>query len=100
MAVDLQSLVFTITPPTTSSQCVLNYTITTTRSDELTWDIVTEDTRGPLVFSDFNLCAYGYNFTVVGNTRTGRGQRSAVVNLQPTGLFAGKLLFSRYAHVM
>ena len=80
-AEDSKTLTFHITPPEVASQCVLNYTITTTGSDDnVLPDITVEVTeRGEpvaLTESGFDLCREVYTFTVVGNTLTGPGDRS------------------------
>ena len=87
MAVDLQTFSFTITPPSVASQCVLNYTITPTGSDgTILPDITVEvtDTEAPVTLTEsgFDLCNNMYNFTVVANTFTGPGDRSAVSSPQ------------------
>ena len=78
-AVDLETFNFTITPLVYSSQCVMNYTITSTDGDGTTRDITVKvnDTEATiaLIESGFNLCNNTYSFTIVANTLTDPGER-------------------------
>ena len=82
VAESLQQIIFTISPPSYAGQCVVNYTITATSSDISVVPDITVEVSDNIIFSEggFDLCNNVYNFTVVANTLTGPGQRSAVVS--------------------
>ena len=82
VAGNLQQIIFTISPPSYAGQCVLNYTITATRSDGSVVPDITVEVSDNITFSEdgFDLCNIVYNFTVVANTLAGPGLRSAVVS--------------------
>ena len=82
VAESLQQIIFTISPPLYAGQCVLNYTISATSSDGSVVPGITVEISDNVTLSEggFNLCNNAYNFTVVANTLTGPGQRSAVVS--------------------
>ena len=86
IAVDLEALNFTISPPVYGSQCVLNYTITSTDSDGAMDDITVEvtDTEATITLmqSGFDLCGNIYSFTAEANTLIGPGERSEVVPIE------------------
>ena len=90
--VNLKTFNFTIIPPAYGSQCVLNYTITSTASDGATRDITVEvtDTEATVVYMEagFDSCNNTYNFTTVANTLTGPGERSGTVTPEEVDFFS------------
>ena len=92
VAGSLQQIIFTISPPSYAGQCVLNYTISATRSDGSVVPDITVEISDNITFSEdgFDLCNNVYNFTVVANTLAGPG--SAAVTSPEVGHFLGKLL--------
>ena len=81
VARSLQQIIFIISAPSYADQCVLNYIITATSSDGSVVPDITVEVSDNITLREggFNLCNNAYNFTVVANTLTGPGQRSAVV---------------------
>ena len=79
------TLNFTIWPPAIASQCVRNYTITSTDSDGIMQNITVEvdDTNCKATIkhleTGFTLCSHTYSFTIVANTVSGPGERSDIV---------------------
>ena len=94
VAENLQRIFFTISPPSYAGQCVLNYTITATSSDGSLVSDITVEVSDNITLSEggFDLCNNAYNFTVVANTLTGPGQRSAVVTSPGVAHFISKLI--------
>ena len=95
VAESLQRIFLAISPPSYGGQCVLNYTVTATSSDGSVVPDITvavTDTEAPtsVTRSGFDFCNNTYTFTVVANTLTGPGQRSAVVSPE-VAHFLGKL---------
>lgn len=95
-APDLESLVFTITPPAYAYECVLHYIISTTSSDATTisdFTVSASPTR-QVVMGRYNVCVCTYNFTALPVTRSGTGLRSEVFMQPPISLMGrGSILF-------
>ena len=94
VAENLQRIIFTISPPSYASQCVLNYTITATSSDGSVLPDITVEVSDNITLSEggFDLCNNAYNFTAVANTLAGPGQRSAVVTSPGVAHLISKLM--------
>ena len=88
VAESLQRIFFSISPPSYAIQCVLNYTITVTSSEGSVLPDITVEVSDNITLSvgGFDSCNNAYTFTVVANTFTGPGQRSAVVSPEVTHL--------------
>jgi hypothetical protein len=80
-AVDFQSFNFTILSEV--SQCVLNYSITTMRSDGHVFPVISiESGQGSVTAtaSGYDVCNFTYNFTAVAVTSAATGERSNTIN--------------------
>ena len=79
---DIETLNITVTPPSVSPVCVLQYIITNSSSCDSTVSNITmdpnTDPNQPVQFTigGFNLCDCSYTFTVAADTRNGIGERS------------------------
>ena len=80
---NIESLNISITPPSVSPVCVLQYNIRYSSSCDstatnITVDSNTVDPSQPVQFTigGFNLCDCSYTFTVAADTRNGIGERS------------------------
>ena len=94
VAESLQQIIFTISPPSYASQCVLNYTITATSSDGSVVSNITVEVSDNITLREggFEFCNNVYNFTVVANTLAGPTQRSAVVTSPEVAHFLSELI--------
>ena len=93
---DLESLVFSITPPVYAYECVLRYTISTTTNDNMVindFSVTASQTREieTMVMGTYNVCVYTYNFTALPVTRDGFGQRSRVFIQAQVSLGTGSI---------
>ena len=88
---DSETVYITVTPPSVSSECVLQYTIIYSYCEGLETNItVYPNNTGPTQPVQFtrgglNLCTCRYNFTAVAVTRNSIGARSAPVTIKISG---------------
>ena len=89
---DNETVNVTLTPPSVSPECVLQYNIITYSNCEsietnITVDPNNTDPTQPvqLTRSGLNLCTCSYNFTAAAVTRNGTGERSDPVTIKISG---------------
>ena len=86
---DNETVNITLTPPSVSPECVLQYIIYS-NCESIETNITVDPNTDPihpvqLTRGGLNLCTCSYNFTAVAVTRNGTGERSAPVTIKISG---------------